>query len=890
MSPRRESGKSVARVAWMASCLIAIGSVAGAVGASAQQYDDLLGELLEMLTELSAAELQFGGGEGADPYLRADIDRLLQAMQEGTLDDRAMAIATLGVYARESLRVLPALIDVLGGTQPSLRNAAALGLIEGLDLDDGELVPLMLAEMLSDPLAHHREQGARRLRRVSIEPTVAGAVQSALQHAASTDAEAAVRRIAQRTLDRLDLVVDVGDSGRRRDDGAGNRRDGIEPPPTRTDLRRTQFRHRASSEFLTISFVENRFDPANDRIVNQVRRVGGPNRGTSSAFPATSSWDLAAGESLYVDLPAGEYEIWVAYATPRPGRAHRLLMPVSRADTVNRLLELAGAPGAPRVTDSEGSARFLSVVDLAPTVTCSAVAPGDLLVGPQPSGALTVSTPAVPLILEVLQQTPLGMRNTPVDPEGGRVRTIWTTRDSARPVGSTRAGSEVASGGTLGNELLLPPLRPENYQLFLTVYDRVGLFDECRFDVAVVANTPPLIEVIAEQTRLDFGRPDEERVATGAIPLPLPVPANLCPFPDPPFVPFPGALASFEIPESTQLPVPSRTCVWAPYTDATVPPWGLQFAWQWPRTNFGAGNLYASVNVTAVPERDLPAVPIGTLLREGRQLEAYNFFWSSLAPPAVPSVVWEAPDDPCPPGSGPLVSPTGCGIGGEFAVTANVDDRIAALVRDSDFIRIDSPDNTDDASSDAGDFLLDEVRNSCGGRGEPRTHQETRTTSRGTFEVTAISPGGATSIAGRIEYEVPAVLPRAYFENCYGCMGDAETLSGTAAGDPDAWPDARKTAVPLMTLTVSMSAQRSGLTDRSPRTCRARVTGGGTSFTCHNGSSASAEPATRRWRHYTLRAVNGVPRDVQVRWGVSAPDADQSCVIDINYKPRGSED
>lgn len=93
---------------------------------------------------------------------------------------------------------------------------------------------------------------------------------------------------------------------------------------------------------------------------------------------------------------------------------------------------------------------------------------------------------------------------------------------------------------------------------------------------------------------------------------------------------------------------PGYTCVWAVIADADGD--ALQFRWELPEPIFGRGTIYAAVAVPPGYHADAPTgIALGELIRTDPQLNAYNALLTDLYNSfgLVPSVLWEAWDDPC---------------------------------------------------------------------------------------------------------------------------------------------------------------------------------------------------------------------------------------------------
>ena len=149
-----------------------------------------------------------------------------------------------------------------------------------------------------------------------------------------------------------------------------------------------------------------------------------------------------------------------------------------------------------------------------PVIGCSAEVPdGVALTNGDPAATALPSRVVLVSQLKLEQMPPKGpgVRFSGVanDPEGSKLRPFWTVSGglSSMPV----AGDPVDSGATIQDQFTFQPTVGGDYTVFLTVYDNLGLFDECRWVLNVVPNNRPEIKVFSGRTIVEFGRLDETR-------------------------------------------------------------------------------------------------------------------------------------------------------------------------------------------------------------------------------------------------------------------------------------------------------------------------------------------------------------------------------------------
>ena len=414
-----------------------------------------------------------------------------------------------------------------------------------------------------------------------------------------------------------------------------------------------------------------------------------------------TQWQLNSGEVARLLLAPGVYSFMVSYPQPQPGVANPLFLTVPPNSGPQE------GPQTVRIADDGATsdtpalhivfAGRTAASNLRPLIACSAEVPAGV--------TLASGVPAAPelpsrivqihgLRLEQLPPKGPGIRllATASDPEKSQLRPYWTVTGglSSTPI----AGNPVPSGTPLDDTYQFQPTLAGTYTLFLTVYDDLGLFDECRWVIQVEPNHQPEVQVFSGRTVVEFGRLDELRSqgvgpispATPAlrpgVSIPLAIPAaagavwdglTLCPtalagpFPTLPtdleaVVPSPApvdALLPTVGADSThRWAFPGRTCVWALTADADSDV--LTTTWEFPGPIYGSGTFYAAVTLPAGFAAELPeGLTLGSLIRTSEQLEAYNRWVSTLYTIAgvPPAIVWEAWDDPCPPGSGEVETP-----------------------------------------------------------------------------------------------------------------------------------------------------------------------------------------------------------------------------------------
>jgi hypothetical protein len=421
---------------------------------------------------------------------------------------------------------------------------------------------------------------------------------------------------------------------------------------------------------------------------------------------------IKEGESASLLLRAGAYAFSVA--------SNEIVNPLtfalpSDADAQTITVTDQGASSDdPGTTVSYAGQAVTEESNLRPTIACTAQAPEGGIVANIDPGLDTLPSRFVQVLLRQDHLPPIAddfrLVATVSDPEGASLRPYWTF---GYPGTLPYIGQPVSSGDTLGDDIKFQPDSAGVYRIYLTVYDDAELFAECRWDLVVEPNTKPEVNVFSGRTHVAFGRLDEDRAFAGPIPFvaapgvatALPVPSlvegaspvvgdsnTLCPsailgpftgFPEPEaVVPTPAPVDQVQPAGGTNAtpwwPYPGRTCVWATPADADLDP--LFVRWEFPRPYFGAGTFFATMAVPAGFHPDAPdGLPLGVLLRSAQQLNAYNAYMSMLYNTfgLVPSILWEAWDDPCLTGQGgPAENPCESGIsrGGVTNIVAHTTD------------------------------------------------------------------------------------------------------------------------------------------------------------------------------------------------------------------------
>lgn len=245
------------------------------------------------------------------------------------------------------------------------------------------------------------------------------------------------------------------------------------------------------------------------------------------AFPSGARYTFRPGESRLLDLGPGRYHFVFSFPHPQPGVANSLFFTVpvlaSGADDgqVDQTITItnAGAGSTDPVTNASivfpGSA-VIPGTNIRPTIACTATVPGGIPLGngdPTAPGLPSRVVNIGPMNLGLFQTgNPITLSATPTDPEGSALAVFWSVRDPATGLGVVNSQG-TGSGGTVTRQCGKDNpqcnfTRGGTYIVYATVYDNLGLFDECRWNITVTPNTPPTIAVIVDDVVIDFGRLD----------------------------------------------------------------------------------------------------------------------------------------------------------------------------------------------------------------------------------------------------------------------------------------------------------------------------------------------------------------------------------------------
>jgi len=248
------------------------------------------------------------------------------------------------------------------------------------------------------------------------------------------------------------------------------------------------------------------------------------------AFPAQdppfaqfAQFNFNAGEEKIFELAPGQYTFLFAYPRPQPGVANALSFVIPKlaqgADDgqVDQTLTIteAGATSDNAVTSASIQFAGKSVVagtNTRPIMSCTATAPAGISVtngepgapGPLPARIVNVG----PIKVEAFKNgaTPLTFTGTPFDPEGGNLSIYWTIFSPG--AGKSLVASQGSASGVAVQSQNFKPVTGGSYVVYATIYDGLGLFDECHWNITVVPNTPPSLRVVVDDIVIDFGRLD----------------------------------------------------------------------------------------------------------------------------------------------------------------------------------------------------------------------------------------------------------------------------------------------------------------------------------------------------------------------------------------------
>lgn len=474
----------------------------------------------------------------------------------------------------------------------------------------------------------------------------------------------------------------------------------------------------------------------------EIRHIAGPappeDMDPAHPFPAyrplpKEGLQIESGLVKTLSLLPGTYHFVVSYPTPQPGVANSLFF------TIPKLLEGADDPGIDqRITITrqgatsddpftQASIQFAGAnqvegTNMRPIVRVSAEGPANVaIVDAETGGAVTNTTRVIDMGDVKVEQFVKGtvkLSGTPTDPEGhSPLRISWTWSFGSLPNHYT-----LPNGATDTRDFFPHPIREGTYTVYFTAYDQFGLFDEGRWNITVVPNQKPTIEVVVDDTTVDFGRLDDKRRNMGALPVSGPV-AGVADFID---TDGDGIVDTTRLKTLPVSPGPmnpdqdptSMAIVFAIVADPDGDP--LSGGFILPEPIFGDGTVYAAITVP--PTLDLPwGLAIGDMIDTYAEMDAYNaelllqaslgnlppdpvIFPNAPAGAQVLPIIWEAPDDPDVPQTtndcsefAECMSPNG----GVIAVGARITDGFSMEKRD--FAVVGYPDDA------TGNFQLQAV-------------------------------------------------------------------------------------------------------------------------------------------------------------------------------------
>jgi hypothetical protein len=265
--------------------------------------------------------------------------------------------------------------------------------------------------------------------------------------------------------------------------------------------------------------------------------------------------ELRRGESVTVDLVPGRYQFVVGYPRPQPGVANSLWFAVpvltGGADdgAVDQTISVGdrGATSDNRVTNDSivfPGRTAVTGSNLRPVLDCAAAVPAGVTVT-APTAA-QAGAAASPVTAALSPQDAAGVRAWEIgpvktaqlaaegitfaasaaDPEGDTLRFVWTWRSAD---GTSRSPATAPSPARLERtwaDTAGAAARTGRTHVYLTAYDDLGLFSECRWSVAVTGNAAPFVDVVVDDRVIDFGRLDAVRAS--ALTAPANPPVDLC--------------------------------------------------------------------------------------------------------------------------------------------------------------------------------------------------------------------------------------------------------------------------------------------------------------------------------------------------------------------------
>lgn len=248
---------------------------------------------------------------------------------------------------------------------------------------------------------------------------------------------------------------------------------------------------------------------------------------------------LEPNESKFMMLLPGRYHFAVSYlGKPRVANSMWFEIPQLPEDEADDgqldqtiTITTAGAFSDDPITDDSlsdfpgnqlvGSTNLRPVVDCSPTTVPAGIGinpislptPPTLLVSPAELGTIQALSIG-PMKVEQLQQGDgLSLSVMVKDPEGSALKCFWSVFGD--PLAGIRTVRVVtaASGSTITYNF--KRTRAGVYTVYLTAYDNLMLFNEVRWSITVIPNARPYIDVVLDDTWIDFGRRDNWRSALG---------------------------------------------------------------------------------------------------------------------------------------------------------------------------------------------------------------------------------------------------------------------------------------------------------------------------------------------------------------------------------------
>ena len=381
-------------------------------------------------------------------------------------------------------------------------------------------------------------------------------------------------------------------------------------------------------------------------------------------FPAYRSFPeiealLQNGELINLALLPGRYRFMISYPHPQPGRGNNLYFTIPVLNTgaddgqIDQTITITmdGATSTDVYTDTSivfPGYTTDTAENLRPVInTCNAIVPAGVpVVDAQTGSAPTTTTHVVnvgPIKSEQVASGAINLSGRVTDPENhSYLDVFWTD-------GNAFSYYPAVPGETVTYEFERE--KSGRHTVYLTLYDEYDLFDQCQWNITVAPNAVPFVDVVVDDTVVDFGRLDSLRRNNGAVPVPGGLP-NF--HPDPFFLLLGSGIPNWGVyatpPLAGQLPpaiqgnptaatdlkrvatIPpghfnptqypgGMTMVYAIVADADGDPINAGFVL--PEPIMGKGNLFAAITA--------PGVPVGTLIDSYATLAAYNAELSRLA-------------------------------------------------------------------------------------------------------------------------------------------------------------------------------------------------------------------------------------------------------------------